>query len=75
MIDHLRRNGQSEAIHVVDRQNGRFLIVAGVRRVLAAKYLGWDELEAFITQPTAAGADTILRLQEAPIPINKPRKR
>jgi hypothetical protein len=48
LTDSFREAGQTSAILVVRKENGGFHIISGNDRVLAAKALEWDEIEAAV---------------------------
>jgi len=54
MAQSLREHGQREALRVYPGEGeyqGKFMIVSGVTRFLAARILGWEELDV-IVDPT-----------------------
>ena len=48
----LARQGQQQSVLLRPMKNGKFFLVAGFRRVAAAKILGWNTIRAFVKEMT-----------------------
>jgi ParB/RepB/Spo0J family partition protein len=46
----LEADGQINAVHLEEREDGRYRILAGFRRITAAAALGWQEIRAIVHQ-------------------------
>ncbi len=60
LADSLRQHGQLEPILVYSLKNGSYVIKDGHRRFLAAKSLGWDELDAVSVDPPTDDAELLV---------------
>lgn len=48
LVDELRDTGQIDPIQVVPLDNGRYRIIGGHQRTMAAKVLGWDQISCVV---------------------------
>jgi hypothetical protein len=48
LTESLRHAGQTSAILVVREQHGRFRVIRGIHRVIAAKEVGWVQIDAVV---------------------------
>jgi len=48
LLTSFRHAGQTSAILVVRKEHGSFSVISGIHRVVAAKELGWDQIDAVV---------------------------
>ncbi|MCX7974936.1 MAG: ParB/RepB/Spo0J family partition protein [Candidatus Aminicenantes bacterium] len=60
----IQRYGLLSPVIVKPRENGQYELLAGKRRLLACKMLGWEKIPAFIKEDVSEGEEIIISLIE-----------